>query len=146
MHALVSVRSGAYNRRSSARFVGSPHVESGGESRCHCRRGACNQERSASLFVGSHAPSSAQQTSHYLCGNDAGEFLVEPLKLEREFLMVNAQQVKKGGIEIAHVYGIANDVVAKVVRLTIRNSGLYATACQPHGEAAGMMIATVVGF
>ena len=60
--------------------------------------------------------------------------------------MVNAQQVKKGGIEIAHVHGIANDVVAKVVRLTIRNSGLYATACQPHGEAAGMMIATVVGF
>src|SRR5207302_7548298 len=146
MHALVSVGSRAYYRRSRARFVGSPQVESGGESRCHCCRGACSQERSASLFVGSHAPSSAQQTSHYFCRNDSGELLVKPLKLERELLMVNAQQVKKGGIEIAHVHGIANDVVAKVVRLTIRNSGLYATACQPHGEATGMMIATVVGF
>src|SRR5579864_4241645 len=146
MQALVSVGSGAYYRRSSAGFVGSPHVESGGESRCHCCSGACSQERSASLFVGSHAPSSAQQTSHYFCRNDSGEFLVKPLKLERELLMVNAQQMKKSGIEIAHVYGIANDVVAKVVRLTIRNSCLYATSCQPHGEAARMMIATVVRF
>src|ERR1700751_918036 len=146
MHALVSVGSGAYYRQSSARFVGSSHVESGGESRCHCRRGACSQERSASLFIGSHAPSSTQQTSHYFCRNDSGEFLVKPLKLERELLMVNAQQMKKSGIEIAHVSRIANNVVAKVVRLTIRNSGLYATSCQPHGEAAGMMITTVIGF
>src|SRR6201981_1157218 len=136
MHALVSVDSGACYRRSSARFVGSPHVESGRESRCHCRSGACSQERSASLFVGSHAPSSAQQTRHYFCRNDSGEFLVKPLKLERELLMVNAQQMKKGGIEVAHVYRIANNVVAKVIRLTIRNSGLHATSCQPHGEAA----------
>src|ERR1700726_790847 len=146
MHTLVGVGSGAYHRRSSARFVGSSQVENGRESRCHCRSGACSQERSASLFVGSHVPSSAQQTSHYFCRNDSGEFLVEPLKLEREFFMVNAEQMKKGGIEIAHVYGITNDVVAKVVRFTIRNSCLHTSSCQPHGEAARMMIATVVGF
>ena len=79
--------------------------------------------------MGSHAPSSTQQTSHYFCRYDSSEFLVKPLKLERKLLMVNAQQVKKGGIEIADVYGMANDVVAKVVRLTISNSGPYVTSC-----------------
>ena len=50
-------------------------------------------------------------------------------------------------MQIANVHGILGDIVGEIVRLAVGDTGLYATAGQPHAEAAGMVIATVVlGF
>jgi hypothetical protein len=53
--------------------------------------------------------------------------------------------VQDGGVEVVDVDGILGDVVAELVGARRRCAGLDAAAGHPDGEAAGMMIAAVVG-
>src|ERR1700722_15954693 len=102
--------------------------------------------RMSGEFVCPYRTQLTQETGYHLCRNHSGKFLVQSLKLESKLLVIDTQQMKQRGVEIAHVHRIANGVVAVLVRLTVGNSPVRAAARQPNGEAARMMIPPVVGF
>src|SRR5690242_552764 len=66
------------------------------------------------------------------------------LEFEGQLGMVDAETVKNRRVQVVHVYRILHDVVAKVVGLAVRNSGLDAASGHPDSETAWMMIAAVV--
>ena len=75
---------------------------------------------------------------------DAGEPLVEALVAVGEPLVVEAEQLQRGRVEVADVNRVLDDVVGKVVGLAVDLAGSGPAAGHPHREAAGMMVAAVV--
>src|SRR5438552_6321757 len=69
---------------------------------------------------------------------------VAALIFERQLRMVDAQTAQDGRMQIVHMHRVPYDVVAVIIRFSVRHSRLHASACQPHGEAARMMIAPVI--
>ncbi len=67
------------------------------------------------------------------------------LELKGQLCVIDAQAIKNGRLQIMHVNRIFNDVVAVIVGFAERHAGLDAAAGHPHGEAAAMMIAAVIG-
>ena len=64
----------------------------------------------------SRAPTSlSQYLLNHLRGDDADEFLVEALVLEEELVVVDAEAIKDGRVEVAHVNGVLDDVVGEFV-------------------------------
>jgi anti-sigma regulatory factor (Ser/Thr protein kinase) len=51
-----------------------------------------------------------QQLLDDVCRLDAGQFGIESLKLERQPLLVEAQQMKQRGVKIAHMHPVADDI------------------------------------
>ena len=76
---------------------------------------------------------------------DTSELLVEPQMTVGESFMIKAQQVQHGGMEVTNVNRIFDDVVGKVISLTIDLAGAGTATTHPHGEAAGVMVAAKVG-
>src|SRR5262245_58733504 len=64
---------------------------------------------------------------------------------ERQTSVVDAEATKNSGLQIVNVNGIFGDVVAVVVGLSKGDGGLDSAARHPHGEAARVMIAAVIG-
>src|SRR5579862_8336883 len=60
--------------------------------------------------------------------------------------MVDAQLIKHRGVKIVHMDRVANNVVTKIVSLSVNYSGCNTTACHPDAEAAGMMITAIICF
>src|SRR5205814_1253274 len=89
-------------------------------------------------------PPSCQQPIHNTRWRRTGQFLFEPLEFVSEFVVVDAQAVKNGGIEVAHVHRVLHHVVAVVVGLAKRKSGSRAAAHHPCGKTAWMVIAPIV--
>ena len=75
---------------------------------------------------------------------DPGEPLVEPEVFVSESFVVDSKTLKNGGVEVVHVDGVFHDVVGEVVGFAVFETGLDPSACHPHGEAASVMIASVV--
>mgnify|MGYP006258248991 CR=1 FL=1 len=88
-----------------------------------------------------------------------GKAKVSSLITVGQFAMIDAQQMKDGGIQVMHVHRILrpmmlarfDDVsfsVRKVVtigiRLPIGYSGLDSTTCHPSGEGPRMVIAAII--
>ncbi len=88
--------------------------------------------------------SHASKPGNYTGRHGASELLIEPLELERELVVVDAQAVKKGRIEIPYRDWILDHVIAVVIGLTIGDARTHAASCHPRGVAARMMIASVV--
>ena len=59
-------------------------------------------------------------------------------------MVVDAKQVEHGGMEVAHMDGILDDVVAEIISLAIMHAALDAPAGKPPGEATGMVVAPVI--
>ena len=70
--------------------------------------------------------------------------VMSALELEGELCVIDAEAVEDGRVQVVHIDGIARDVVAEVIGLAMRDATLDAAAGHPDGEAAGMMIATIV--
>ena len=75
---------------------------------------------------------------------DAREALVEALVFDAEAFVVESELVEDGGVEVADVDGIFDDVVTELVSLAVGLARLDAATSHPHREAAGMVIASVV--
>jgi len=58
---------------------------------------------------------SPQYPLHHLRRDDAGGFLVEALEAEGEAVVIHAEAVEDGGVEVADVDGVLDDVVGVVV-------------------------------
>ncbi len=65
--------------------------------------------------------------------------------LVSQTLVVDAQQREDRGVKVVDVNRVGNDVVAERVGLAVRQSRFHSTPGGPHGEAARMVIAAVVG-
>ncbi len=77
---------------------------------------------------------------------DVGEPEVAALELIGQPGVIDAEAVEQGGLDVVDMNGVFDDVVAVVVGFTNDCTGLYAAPGHPHREAAGMMIATVIGI
>ena len=71
----------------------------------------------------------------------ADELLVEALEGEGEFLGVEAEEIEHGGVEVADVDGLVDDLVAHFVGLAVGDAGLHAGTSHPDGEGVGVVIA-----
>ena len=87
---------------------------------------------------------SGHQRLHHAGRFDAGEAEVEALRLEGEALVVDAKQVQHGGVEVADLNRVLDDVVGEVVGLALERATFHAAAGEPHREAARVMVAAVV--
>ena len=59
----------------------------------------------------------------------ASQFLIQPLEGKDEFLMVNTEEVKHGGMKIPDVYWVLDHVIAEIVGLAVVHATLDSSAC-----------------
>src|SRR5437867_30052 len=77
---------------------------------------------------------------------DVGQPEVAALVLERQLRVIDSEALQDGGLQIVDVNGIFGDVIAIVISIAVDDARLYAAPRQPHGEAARMVVASVIGF
>jgi hypothetical protein len=73
---------------------------------------------------------------------DVGEAEIAALMGVSKALVVEAETVKDGGLEVVDVNGVFDDVKAEFIRGAIGEASFYSTTSHPHGEGLGMVIAT----
>ena len=67
------------------------------------------------------------------------------LKLESQFLVIYAEQVKHSRVQVVHADWILGDVVTEVISFSVAESLFDTCSRHPDGEATGMVISAVVG-
>ena len=72
-----------------------------------------------------------------------GEAEVESLVLVGEELGLNAELVKHGGVEVAHVHHVLLGVVAEFVGVAVRDSAFDSSARHPDGKAFDVVVASI---
>lgn len=77
-------------------------------------------------------------------GVDAGEFLVEAEEGEGEAVVVDAELVEDGGVEVADGDFVFDDIVGVVVGFAVGHAAFDAAASHPGGEAFGVVVAAVL--
>ncbi len=65
--------------------------------------------------------------------------MVEALEFESEAGIFDAEAVEDGGLEIADVDGIFDDIVGEIVGFAVDDAAFDAAAGHPYGEAARMV-------
>ena len=60
--------------------------------------------------------------------------------------MVEAHDVKQSGVEIVNGAAVFDGVVAKLIGFSITHPAAHATACHPHGEPIGVVVASQWAF
>lgn len=60
--------------------------------------------------------------------------------------MVKAEEVQHGGVPVAEVDGVFDNVVGEVIGLAMNNAAFDATATHPDGVTAGVVVASIVFF
>ncbi len=58
--------------------------------------------------------------------------------------MVNSKAVENCGIQVVNVCRVLDDIVTEIVCFSINGAWFYTSACHPDGEAAWMVIPSVV--
>src|SRR5262249_11851202 len=76
---------------------------------------------------------------------DAGELLVEALVAVGEALVIEAKKMEHRSVEFMDVDGILDDVVGEVVGLAVDLARSAPASRNPHGKAAWVVVAAVVG-
>ena len=80
---------------------------------------------------------------HHATGFDPGEALVEPLEGERQPVVVDTEKVEHGGVQVAHMHGIFDDIVTEVVGFSVVHAALDPAPGEHSREASGVMIPPV---
>ena len=75
----------------------------------------------------------------------AGQAEVEALVIDAEAFVVETELLENGGVDIADVHWVLEDVVAEVISDTMRDAALDAASRHPHSETLRMVIAAIVG-
>ena len=71
---------------------------------------------------------------------DVGETIVAALEAMGEFLVVEAQEVHPGGLEVVDVHGVLCDGESKLVGLAVAETAFHASASHDHGEGIWVVI------
>lgn len=61
-------------------------------------------------------------------------------------MVIDAEKVEEGGVEVANVNDVFLGFVAEFVGRAVTEAGLYAASGHPHGEAFDMVIASGAAF
>src|SRR5438132_8932277 len=72
-----------------------------------------------------------------------GETEVPALELVRQALVVDAEEVEHGSVQVMHLDDIFDGVVAQLIGAAVRDAALDAAAGQPDGEALDVVVAAV---
>src|SRR5262252_9469849 len=75
---------------------------------------------------------------------NVGQTEVAALEPERQFGVVDAEQVQQRRLEVVDVDRVLGDVVTEVVRLTVARPRLDAAAGDPDREATAVVVAAVL--
>ena len=95
---------------------------------------------------GANPTSLREYLLNHLRGDDADEFLVEALVLEDQLVVVDAEAIKDGRVEVAHVDGVLDDVVGEFVGFTEGHAALNAGPSHPHTEITRVVVAAVISL
>ena len=87
---------------------------------------------------------------HFLLGEDGrhdmsvdvGEAIVTALEFEGELLVIDAEKVEHGGLQVMNVDAILGDVKADLIALAVGYARLNAATSHPEREGVGVMVAT----
>ena len=77
---------------------------------------------------------------------DVGEAEVAAAVAEGELLVVEAEQVQDGGVEVVHVDLVLRGLVAEFVGRAMGEAGFHAGAGEPDGEAVRVVVAAGAFF
>ncbi len=105
--------------------------------------GAHPQPRDLVCYVGATTGKSGEEFGDDFAV-DVGEAEVAALEAVGEAGVIEAEEVEEGGVEVVDVDGVAGGVEAEVVGFAMGMARLHAAAGEEHGEAVGMMVATIV--
>jgi hypothetical protein len=64
---------------------------------------------------------------------------------EGETLMVDPEEMQDRRLKVPYVHWILDDIVGKIVSLTVDHAPFDATTCHPEGKAAWMVVAAIIG-
>src|ERR1700726_415658 len=87
---------------------------------------------------------SRQQSCNDVRRSGAGKLLIQPLKFERESIVVDSKTMQNRSVEVPHMHRIFDDVIAVVICFAKSDSGSHSTPCHPRRVAARMVITPVV--
>jgi hypothetical protein len=85
---------------------------------------------------------SRQNFMHDLARFNACQAKIETLGSECKSLVIDAKQVKNGGVKVADMNRVVCCVVAEVIGRSVTEPGFDTTTGHPHGKATWMMIAS----
>src|SRR5690606_2199541 len=89
---------------------------------------------------------SGQQIRNYVGGQNAGQLLVESLIRICHAFVVVSQQLQNRGVQAADIDRFLDDVVREIVGVPVASPRVCSAAGHPHGEAAGMVVPSVILF
>ena len=75
---------------------------------------------------------------------DIGEAVVAALVAVGQPLVVNPHGVHDRGVDVVNMHRVFIDIVGEVVGFAVFEPGFDAAAGEPHGEAAGVVVAPVL--
>ena len=64
---------------------------------------------------------------------------------EGETLMVDPEKMQDRRLKVPDVHWILDDIVGKIVSLTVDHAPFDATTCHPESKAAWMVVAAIIG-
>lgn len=73
---------------------------------------------------------------------DISKAAVDAVLADGELLMIDAHEVKNGGVEVVAVGGAFGSLERKVVALTVRSPGFDAGSGHPSDEGAAVVVAS----
>ena len=60
--------------------------------------------------------------------------------------MIESHEMQDGSMEVVDVNRIFNNVIAKVISLSIYCAGFHSTTCHPYGITSRVMVPSIVFF
>ena len=77
---------------------------------------------------------------------DVGQAALDAVMVEGQSLMVDAEQVQNGGVEVVPANAVFLGAMAGLVRVAIGGSRAQAGPSHPHGKSGAVVIATETDF
>ena len=75
---------------------------------------------------------------------DVGQAVISSLESVGEAKVVNAEESEDCCVEIVNVNRVLGNIVAEIIGCTVGSASRCPSPCEPHREAAGMMVPAVV--
>jgi len=91
-------------------------------------------------------PRSSEEVFDHLRGIDAGEPLVETLKLVSELVVIDAEGVQDRGVQVTDMDRIFSNIETQLIGFAVNLPTFDAATGHPHTEATRVVITTVVGI
>ena len=77
----------------------------------------------------------------YHVAMDVGQSIVTPLEMIGQLLVIQAQQMQNGSLQIVNMHRVLDDGKTEFVGLAVGESPLDPTPGHPYGETVGVVVA-----